>query len=229
MYPVAYQADHVEPQSRLITFFRGLLVIPWLFVGIFWGLGALVCTIGAWFAIVFTGRYPQGLYDFNAKAHRYTTRVNGFYYLLTDVWPPFDGDEHPEYPVRLVIGPPLPEYSRWKAALRIVLVIPVAIVVYLLGILVSVVLILSWFVILFTGKHPSGLFDVLKLGLAYTARAGVYYGLITESWPPFSPDDGDQAPPTQSYGDPAPAPTPAGPTQPNPFGERPSSNPFGES
>lgn len=216
MYPVAYQADYVEQQSRLRTFFRYFLLIPWLFVAIFWGLGAMVCTIGAWFAIVFTGRYPQGLYDFNAKAHRYITRVNGFYYLMTDEWPPFDGDEHPEYPIRLVIPPPQPEYSRWKAALRIILIIPVAIVAYLLGILIGLVVILSWIVIVITGKHPKGLFDVLKLGLAYTARAGVYYGLITETYPPISADDGE-APPSQQYTPPSTAS--AGPTQPNPFGE----------
>lgn len=217
MYPVAYQADHVEKQSRLITFFRGLLVIPWLVVGIFWGLGALVCTFIAWFAIVFTGRYPQGLYDFNAKAHRFAARVNGFYYLMSDQWPPFDGDEHPEYPVRLVIPSPQPSYSRWKTGLRFILVIPVLIVAYLLGLLIGLVVILSWIVIVITGKHPKGLFDVLKLGLAYTARAGVYYSLITETYPPISADDGGEAPPRQQYGEPTPAP--AGPTQPNPFGE----------
>lgn len=205
MYPVSYQADYVEKQGRLITFFRYFAVIPWLIVGIFWGLGAFVCTVLAWFAIVFTGRYPQGLYDFNAKAHRFLTRTNSFYYLMTDRWPPFDGDEHPEYPVRLVIPPPLEAYSRLKTGFRFILVIPVLIVAYLLGMLIGIVVILSWIVIVITGKHPQGLFDVLKLGLTYLARAGVYYGLLTEQFPPLSTDDPGSAPQPPEPAPPAPA------------------------
>lgn len=204
MYPVAYEADHVERQHRLTTFFRGLVVIPWLLVGILWGLGALACTVLAWFALVATGRYPQGLYDFNARAHRFSARVNGFLFLLTDRWPPFDGDEHPEYPVRLVIPPPQAAYSRWKALLRLILAIPVMIVAYLLDLLVNVVVILSWIVIVITGKHPKGLFDVLKLGLAYLARASTYSALLTERWPPISPDDGGGAQPATRDAEPVP-------------------------
>ncbi|MDO8189298.1 DUF4389 domain-containing protein [Conexibacter sp. JD483] len=201
MYPVAYEADYVERQSRLITFFRGLLVIPWLLVGIFWGLAAYVCTFIAWFAIVFTGRYPDGLYQLNAKAHRFAARVNGFYNLLTDEWPAFDGDEHPEYPVRLVIPAPLPEYNRVKTLFRIFLMIPVMIMAYIFSLLVSIIVILSWIVILFTGKQPRGLFDLIKMGLTYIARAGVYYGLLTEAFPPISGED---------QGDPLPSSPPPG-------------------
>jgi hypothetical protein len=204
MYPVAYQADYVEKQGRLITFFRYFVVIPWILVGIFWAIGAFVCTVAAWFALVITGRYPEALYAFNAKAHRYMTRTNSFYYLMTDRWPPFDGDEHPEYPVRLVVPPPLESYSRWKAALRLILAIPIYIVAYLLSLLIGIVVILSWIVIVITGKHPRGLFDVLRLGVAYLARAGTYFGLLTETWPPLSEDDAGSAPQP-------PEPAPAGP------------------
>lgn len=190
MYPVAYEADYTERHSRLTTFFRGLLTIPWLLVGIFWGLGALVCTVCAWFAIVFTGRYPAGLYSFNAKAHRYAARVNGFHSLLTDVWPPFDGDEHPDYPVRLAIPAPLEQYSRAKTAFRIILMIPVMVMAYLFNLLLSIIVFVSWVVVVITGKEPKGLFDLLKLSLTYIARAGVYYGLMTEAFPPVSSDDG---------------------------------------
>lgn len=190
MYPVAYEADYTERHSRLTTFFRGLLTIPWLLVAVFWGLGALVCTVGAWFAIVFTGRYPAGLYAFNAKAHRYIARVNGFHALLTDVWPPFDGDEHADYPVRLVIPAPLPHYSRAKTAFRIILMIPVMIVAYLFNLLLGIVVILSWVVIVITGKEPRGLFDLMKMSLTYVARAGVYYGLMSEQFPPVTNDEG---------------------------------------
>ncbi|MCW2950924.1 MAG: hypothetical protein JWQ48_94 [Conexibacter sp.] len=193
MYPVAYEADFVEQRNRLTTFFRPILAIPWFIVAIFWGVAALVCSVIAWFAIVFTGRYPEGLYDVVVQAMRYSARVNAFTYLLTDEFPPFDGGEHPEYPVRLRVAPPLPQYSRWKTALRFILLIPIMIVLYLLDLLNRAIGILSWLVIVITGRHPRGLFDVMKFALVYEARAGAYLLLVTETYPPFSVDEGEPA------------------------------------
>jgi hypothetical protein len=193
MYPVAYEADFVERRNRLSTFFRLILAIPWFIVGIFWGIAALVCSVIAWFAIVLTGRYPEGLYDVVVQAMRYFARVNAFTYLLTDEFPPFDGGEHPEYPVRLRVAPPLPRYSRWKTALRFILLIPIAIVLYLLELLNRAIGILSWLVIVITGRHPRGLFDVMKFALVYEARATAYHLLVTETYPPFSVDEGEPA------------------------------------
>ena len=84
MYPVRYEADYVEQQSRAITFFRAILVIPWYIVGSIYAIAAFVVAFLAWFAIVFTGRYPEGLYNFNAGFLRMASRVNAFNYLLTD-------------------------------------------------------------------------------------------------------------------------------------------------
>ena len=70
-------------------------------------IAAEIAAVIAWFAIVFTGRYPEGLYNFNAGFLRMATRVNGFYYLLTDEYPPFNGDEDPG--IRSGSGCP----SRW--------------------------------------------------------------------------------------------------------------------
>ncbi|MGB2712390.1 MAG: DUF4389 domain-containing protein [Conexibacter sp.] len=195
MYPVAFEADFVEKRSRLSTFFRPLLVIPWVFVSIFWSIGAFVCVVLAWFAIVATGSYPRGLYDFVGKALRFTTRVNGFYYLMTDRFPSFGGEEGSDYPVRLVIPAPQERYSRWKTGLRIIIAIPVMIVVYLMGLLVGIVGFLSWIVIVIIGRDPQGLFDVMRLGLAYMSRANAYFLLVTETYPPFSEDEGATASP----------------------------------
>jgi hypothetical protein len=196
MYPVTYEADYVEQRSRLSTFFRLILAIPWFVVSIFWGLVALVCVVIAWFAIVFTGRYPEGLYRGVSMALRFGTRMNGFALLMTDAFPSFGGDEDPEYPVRLRIAPPLEQYNRWKTLLRIVLVIPIAIVLYFVQIVSRAISILAWLVIVITGKLPRGIFDVMRFTLAYEARAGAYQLLVTEAYPPFSPDD--EAPATSA-------------------------------
>lgn len=200
MYPVAYEIDYAEQRSRLTTFFRLILVIPWAIVGIFWLLAALVAVVIAWFAIVFTGRYPQGLYDLAAKALRYYTRVNSFALLMTDAWPSFGGGEDPQYPARAAIAPPLAEYSRWKTLLRIFLLIPIVIVLYFVQLVSRAISVLAWLVIVVTGRLPRGIFDVMRFVLAYETRATAYEWLMTETYPPFSPDD-----------EPTPAPPAAAP------------------
>lgn len=190
MYPVAYEADYVEPRSRLTTFFRLILVIPWLIVAIFWGLAAFVCAVIAWFAIVFTGRYPQGLYDLVAQALRFFARVNGFMLLMTDAWPAFGGEDDPTYPIRLRIDPPLSRYDRLKTGFRFILVIPILVVLYFVQIVARAIGILAWLVIVVTGKEPRALFDVMRFTQVYEVRATAYQLLVTETYPPFSPDDG---------------------------------------
>lgn len=120
---------------------------------------------------------------------RFNTRVLGFQHLMTDAFPPFDGSAHPEYPVRLVVGPPLAEYSRLKTFFRGLLMIPVWIVFYLMMIVSRVVAVLSWFTIVLLGRQPEGLFSVMRTAIAYQARATTFQLLLTEDFPPLSADD----------------------------------------
>ena len=66
-YPVAFEADYIEHRSRLTSFFRALLAIPVLLWVAIYGIAAFFVWIAAWFAIVFTGRYPAGMYRFLAR------------------------------------------------------------------------------------------------------------------------------------------------------------------
>ena len=194
MYPISYDADAVlEGRNRLTSFFRYIVAIPWLIVASLYGLAAYVATIIAWFAIVFTGRYPDGIYNFNAGFLRMYSRVNTFYNLLNDEWPPFGGEEAPDYPVRIGVAPALGEYNRLKTLLRIILMIPVYLLAIVWGLIVSVCSIIAWFAILFTGKLPEGLFNPMRAGLAYGTRALAYFMLMTEDWPPFSYEEGGSA------------------------------------
>jgi uncharacterized membrane protein len=195
MHPIAYSAAYQEEdRNRLTVFFRLLVALPWFFVALFWGLAAWLAVIGAWFALLFTGRYPQGLYDFNANFLRFITRVNGFVWLLTDEWPSFSGDDEPSYPVRLHIDPPKEEYSRAKVFFRIILMIPVYILSYVMSIILQVVGFIAWLVMIFTGKLPAGLYKPLRIATAYNAKALGYYMLLTEDFPPFWMDEEEEAP-----------------------------------
>jgi hypothetical protein len=195
MYPVSYEADiALEGRNRLTSFFRYFTAIPALIVAFFYFLGAYLGAIVAWFSIVFTGKYPEGIYDFNVKALRMLTRVNGYYNLAVDEYPPFNGDDDPNYPIRVSVAPPLEKYDRLKTGLRLLIGIPVLLLSYVWGIIVSIVSIIAWFAILFTGKLPEGLASPLRGGLSYTTKAVAYYQLLmVEDYPPFS-EEGANAP-----------------------------------
>jgi hypothetical protein len=91
-YPITFGAVYPDKMSRLSTFFRIILVIPHAIVLYFVGIAAGVIGFIAWWAILFTGKYPKGMFDFFVGFMRWTTRVNGYTYLLTDKYPPFSLD-----------------------------------------------------------------------------------------------------------------------------------------
>jgi hypothetical protein len=191
MYPVSFEADYAaEGRNRLTTFFRYFVAIPWLIVAYLYGIGASIVVTLAWFAMVFTGRYPQQLYDFNVGYLRMIGRTSAFTYLLTDDYPPFGGADEPAYPVRIGFPEPLDKYSRAKAFFRYLIGIPVMILAVVQSFILLVVTLIAWFAILFTGKHPEGMFNSARSASAYLTRANAYFFLITEDWPPFSLEEG---------------------------------------
>jgi hypothetical protein len=76
--------------NRWLPLVKWFLAIPHYIVLLFLGLAAFVVIIIAWFAILFTGRYPQGLFDFVVGVMRWGNRVQGYaFVLITDRYPPF--------------------------------------------------------------------------------------------------------------------------------------------
>ena len=219
MHPVAYSAVYDgEGRNRLTVFFRLIVAIPWLIVGSLWGIAVFFALIIAWFALLITGRYPEGLYNFNASFVKYINRANGFTWLLTDEWPPFDGDDDFDYPVRTLIPAPKDEYSRVKVLFRIFLLIPVYILSYIMNIILELVGIIAWFVMIFTAKLPEGLYKPMRAASAYAAKASCYGLLLTEDFPPFWMDEAEEAPrfeggePAVTAATPPPPPPPPAPT-----------------
>jgi hypothetical protein len=169
-YPVTFEADYVEQRNRVSVFFRLLLAIPlaiWLYV---YALVAYVVIVIAWFAIVITGTYPRGLYDFVSGFNRFLARFTAYASLLCDPYPSFGGADDSAYPVRMEFAGPLAHYSRAKTFFRILLAIPIVILRYVMNLLLEVGALAAWFVVLVTGKMPRGLFDLMVLANSYTAR-----------------------------------------------------------
>ncbi len=185
-YPVLYQAEYIEERSRLSVFFRIFLIIPHVIVGYLLGIAAIFTGFAAWVVVSVSGKYPQGLYDFNANIVRWIGRLNAFAYLQVDAFPPFGFEDTADYPVRVQFAGPLPQYSRLKAFFRLIIGIPVMIVAYALQIVYAFCALAAWFVAVITGKLPKGLFDGLDLGLAYQTKTTAYLFLLTETYPPFS-------------------------------------------
>jgi len=184
-YPLQIEIDYQEKRSRLTTFLRILLVIPHIIALAVLEFVAFFAVIVAWFALLFTARWPQGIYDFVFGVYQYYARVYGYLYLLVDPYPRFTIEADPSYPVRVLMTPP-DQYSRLKVLLRILYVIPAYIIAYVIGLVLSVVIFVDWIVIVILGRQPEGLQDVSRFCFTYLVRVQALFILITETYPPFS-------------------------------------------
>lgn len=216
-YPIAYDADYVEEQSRLSTFFRMILAIPLFVFLVFYGLIAGVVIFIAWLALLFTAKYPPGLYNFVIGYIRAASRINGYASVLVDRYPPFSGGDATDYPVRVSVGPPQETYSRLKVFFRFIIGIPTMIMNLLFAIWAELMSIAAWFAIVFTGRLPQGVYEQLVLAQRYMTRAGGYFAYLTDRQPPISDKSAGevQQPPAPPVVDSPPPPgSPPSPTTP---------------
>lgn len=184
-YPVHFDVRHQERYSRLSTFFRLILLIPHIVVLALWGIAIFFTTIFAWFAVLFTGRFPQSLFEFTAAYLSYYVRVSCYGYLLTDNFPPFGGGSPGDgYPAQLTVDAP-EQLSRLTTFFRIVMAIPALLVLRILQLLAQLLAFFAWFVIVITGRLPKGLFEVMELPQRYQTRTSGYLLLLTDAYPWF--------------------------------------------
>jgi hypothetical protein len=231
MHPVGYDAAYEIERSRVTTFFRLILAIPWLIWVAIYGIGALVIAVIAWFALLFTKRYPEGMYRFVGGYLRTAARSASFVLLLSDRYPPFHGNPDPEYPVQVDIAPRQQEYSRAKTFFKYVLSFPQQLIVQGLAFVLQAAAFITWWRVLFTGKQSTTMHDALRASLAYTTRAQGFLLLLTEvhprllDLPPQPPPEGAPALPSPAQlpetTTPAPAPETAQPPRPTPPSQEP--------
>lgn len=194
MYPIRYEADYRREPNRLSTFFRIIVVIPWVIVALIYSIAVTITALIAWVAIIIVGRYPQGLYDFNSGILRFGVRVNAFAYLQTDEWPPFGIGEESQYPVRAVIAPRPESQSRLKALFRLILALPLFVVSHAINLLLQGASLLAWLTIVFRGYQPEGVHYILAFANAWETRVAGYLLLLTDAYPPVGEDPKQPSP-----------------------------------
>jgi hypothetical protein len=199
--PVRLDA-HLEPKlSRWLWLVKWVLVIPHYVVLVFLWIGFVLATVAAMFAILFTGRYPRALFDYNVGVLRWTWRVSFYAYgaLGTDRYPPFTLEDVPEYPARIEVAYPA-RLSRGLALVKWwLLAIPHYLVLTFFvgggmsvpsGGLTGILVLIAAVVLLFTTRYPETIFDFVIGMHRWAFRVVAYAGLKTEVYPPFRLDQG---------------------------------------
>ncbi|MBV8079726.1 MAG: DUF4389 domain-containing protein [Actinobacteria bacterium] len=206
--PVRLDGD-LEPQlSRWLWLVKWILLIPHFVCLFFLWICFVVATIAAFVVILFTGRYPRGLFGFNLGVVRWTWRVAFYSYsaLGTDRYPPFTMQVVPDYPARVDIAYPehqrrgLPLIGWW------LLGIPQYAIASLLtggsvwwigkfaGGIVAVLVFVAAVLLLFRERYPRDVFDVIMGANRWVMRVGAFACFMTPDYPPFRFDPGPHEP-----------------------------------
>src|SRR5256714_348541 len=215
-YPLRLTGELAPQLSRGLWIVKWLLAIPHFVLLFFLWVAFAVVSVIAFFAILFTGRYPRGLFEFNTGVLRWSWRVGFYSYsaLGTDEYPPFTLKDVADYPARLDVEYP-DSLSRGLVLVKWwLLAIPHYFIVAVFaggglaawaaggggwvsgsGGLVGLLVLIAGVTLLFTGRYPKSLYDFVLGMNRWVFRVAAYSSLMTDSYPPFRLDMGGDEPP----------------------------------
>jgi hypothetical protein len=199
-YPVNLRGEMTIPPGRWVWLFKWLLAIPHYVVLLCLSIAFFFTWLISLFTILFTGKYPKGLFDFNVGVLRWWWRVNFYAYMAlgTDKYPPFSLDPDPNYPADLEVVYPEQLSNGLVLVKWWLLAIPHMIIVGIFqggyggrggGGLISILALISAVVLLFTGKYPEEIFKLVIGMNRWSYRVAGYVALMTDEYPPFRLDD----------------------------------------
>ncbi len=183
MSSFTYDVGYEEARNRLTVAFRIILAIPHLIVSQVWGYLAQILAVIQWFVILFTGKRNEGMWNLQQGWLSYYARVMGYTELLYDQYPAF-GTDPGTVPVRSAISYE-ESANRLTSALRLIWIIPAAIIGAIMGIAAFVVVVISWFSIVITGKQSRGMWDFVLKVVRFTLQVQSYGLLMTDTYPKF--------------------------------------------
>lgn len=177
-------------QLLLRTFFGWIyILIPHYFLLFFVGIWSMILSFLAFWAVLFTGKYPKSWYEYQIKLMTWGIRVSSSFFNLIDGYPQFGlNGSNPQ----ITLDAPYPEkLSRGILILRlffgwIYIFIPHGFCLYFRILWGFILMFIAWWVVLFTGKYPEGLFNYQAGTLRWAIRLGMYASFLTDKYPPFS-------------------------------------------
>ena len=191
-YPAQLVVDPMDRIARWRPLFQWILAIPHFVVSYVLGIVGEIVGLISWFAILFTGKLPEGLANFQCMVQRYSTRVQTYAAGLRSEYPPFEFDTTPNdpgrYPAQIHFQPALEGRNRLTVLLRIIWLIPAAIVTLIIAFIAWICWLIGAFAVLFTGSWPTGLRDWVLKGIRASLRLSAYGWLLTDEYPPMSFD-----------------------------------------
>lgn len=189
-YPVDLDFDAPAEIARWRPLVHWLLAVPHLVIANVLGNVACVMAVVSWFAIVFTGRLPEGLANFQCLTIRYLARAYSYALWLREPYPAFEFSMTPSDPggdpVRVDFRPQLENRNRLTVGLRLFWMIPIAIFVAVVSLAGAVVVLAGFFAVLLTGRWPEGMRRFLIATGRLGARFNAYSYLLVDDYPPFS-------------------------------------------
>lgn len=191
-FNVYYQEDYSRGELLLRTFFGFFyIVLPHAFILTFLALWSAILQFISFWVILFTGRYPENFFEYQVKYLRWSWRVNARILNLSDGYPAFGLDVEDEA-IEFEI-PYKEESDRVTVLLRglfgfIFVYIPHGFCLFFLAIVSNLLVFVSWWIVLFTGKYPVDLFNFVLQVQQWSMRVNVYMMYLTDVYPPFSLD-----------------------------------------
>jgi hypothetical protein len=190
---IQHQESYSRGELLLRTFFGWLyILIPHAFVLLFLSLWGAILQFVAFWVILFTGRYPQSMFEYQVGLLKWSIRLSARLYNLSDGYPAF-GIKSTDDKTDLVI--PYPEkVNRGLVLLRLFLGIfyvylPHMFILYFRAVFVGILIFLAWWVVLFTAKYPDFMFDWVTGQLRWQMRVTLYMQYMTDTYPPFTGDE----------------------------------------
>jgi hypothetical protein len=197
-YPLTLKGELDEPLSRWLWLFKWLLLIPHFIILIVLWIAFCIVWLVALFAILFTAKFPKGLFEFNVGVLRWTWRVGFYSYMAlgTDRYPPFSLKSE-DYPADLEVKYP-GELSRGLVLIKWwLLAFPHYLVTAFFsggagprtGGLIFLLVLFAGIKLLFVGGHHQDMFKLIMKMNRWCFRVGAYASLMTDEYPPFRLDD----------------------------------------
>jgi hypothetical protein len=203
-FPVTVTSRIDEPLNRWLWLVKWVAAIPHLVVLLFLWIAFILTTIVAGVSIVFTGRYPRGIFDFNVGVMRWTFRVEQYAFsVATDRYPPFSLEPDPEYPAHLDVEYP-EQLSRGLVWVKWwLLAIPHYVIVGFFdggpgvsGGLLAILGLVAGVTLAVTERYPTSVFDFIMGMRRWIWRVVAYAALMRDEYPPFRIDLGPDEPGT---------------------------------